>query len=62
VYSGRYGPYVKHGKVNASLPKGTSADEVTLEQAVALIAEKQKKPATRKKKTTAKKTTQKKSE
>ena len=22
VYEGRYGPYVKHGSVNASLPKG----------------------------------------
>jgi DNA topoisomerase-1 len=38
LYKGRYGPYVKHGKVNASLPKGMGEDEVTLEQAVELLA------------------------
>jgi len=35
--SGRFGPYVKHGTVYASLPKGTEPDQVTLEQAVALV-------------------------
>ncbi|HEX2209552.1 MAG TPA: type I DNA topoisomerase [Longimicrobium sp.] len=39
LFEGRYGPYVKHGGVNASLPKGMGADEVTLEQAVTLLAE-----------------------
>jgi DNA topoisomerase-1 len=34
VKSGRFGPYVSHGKVNATLPKGTNPDEVTLEQAI----------------------------
>lgn len=38
VYDGRYGPYVKHGKVNASLPKDAGVDEVTVEQAVELLA------------------------
>ena len=39
VLSGRYGPYIKHGKVNATLPKGIEPKDVTVEQAVQLIAE-----------------------
>lgn len=39
MFDGRYGPYVKHGKVNASIPKGTKPEDVTLEQAVELLAE-----------------------
>ena len=38
LLDGRYGPYVKHGKLNASLPKGMSPDEITLEQAIDLLA------------------------
>ena len=73
VKSGRYGPYVNHGKINATLPKDLKPEEVTLEKALELIAEKAgksgtkkaaaKKPTTKKtaaKKTTAKKTTTKK--
>ena len=37
--SGRYGPYVKHGKVNATLPKDRNPEEVTMDEAVELIAE-----------------------
>ncbi len=37
---GKYGPYVNHGKVNATLPKGMAPDTVTLDVAVALLAEK----------------------
>ncbi len=36
--SGRFGPYVSHGGINANLPKGK--DQVTLEEAVALLAAK----------------------
>ena len=50
VFEGRYGPYVKHGKTNATLPKDTTPDTVTLEQAIELIdAKAKKKPAARKK-------------
>jgi DNA topoisomerase I len=43
VYSGRYGPYVKHGKVNATLPDKEAIDTITLEEAVQLLAAKSKK-------------------
>jgi DNA topoisomerase-1 len=38
VLTGRYGPYVKHGKVNATIPKDREPEQVTMEEAVALIA------------------------
>jgi DNA topoisomerase-1 len=37
---GRFGPYVRHGSVMASLSKKQSPDELTLEEAVALLAAK----------------------
>jgi DNA topoisomerase-1 len=40
LHSGRYGPYVSHHGVRASLPKDKSADDLTLEEAVALVAAK----------------------
>jgi DNA topoisomerase I len=40
VMDGRYGPYVKWEKVNATLPKGTEPADVTMDVAVQLIAEK----------------------
>jgi len=40
VMDGRYGPYVKWGKINATLPKGTDPSEVTMDMAVQLVAEK----------------------
>ena len=40
VMPGRYGPYVKWEKVNATLPKDVAPEAVTLEEALVLIAEK----------------------
>ncbi len=58
VMKGRYGPYVKWEKINATLPKGTEPEDVTMEIAVSLIAEKQAKggKGTGKRRTTKKKT------
>src|SRR5216684_2040052 len=38
LYRGRYGPYVSHDGIIASLPKGADPDAFTLEVAVALLA------------------------
>ena len=61
VMSGRYGPYVKWGKINATIPPDNTPEAITLEQALELIAAKTgktaKKPA--KKKTPAAKKTKK---
>jgi len=35
---GRYGPYVKHGKINASLPRDMEPEALSLELAIELIA------------------------
>ena len=40
VKEGRFGPYVNHGKINATLPKGVDAAALTLEEAVAALAAK----------------------
>jgi DNA topoisomerase-1 len=42
VRKGRFGPYVMHGKMIANLPRGVEMEEATLDQAVALLAEKGK--------------------
>jgi DNA topoisomerase-1 len=66
VLKGRYGPYVSHKKVNATIGKDRDPEEVTLEEALTLLAEAatKKKPARKKKavkkKTAKKKTTKKK--
>ncbi|MFY0692308.1 MAG: type I DNA topoisomerase [Paracoccaceae bacterium] len=57
VMDGRYGPYVKWEKVNATLPKGTEPADVTMDMAVELIAAKAAKKGTRRKTTAKKKTT-----
>lgn len=76
VMTGRYGPYVKHGKINATIPKEIEPDQVTMEQALEWLAAKAAAGSRRKstrsksssngagkttKKSTAKKTTAKKS-
>ena len=38
--AGRFGPYVSHGKINATIPRDRDPDTITLEEAVALIAAK----------------------
>jgi len=40
VRSGRFGPYVNHGKINATLKKGMSEETITLEEAIRLIEDK----------------------
>ena len=63
VMSGKYGPYVKWGKINATIPKEVEPEKVTMDLAVALITEKapSKKKSTTKKKAAAKKPATKKS-
>jgi DNA topoisomerase-1 len=38
VMAGRFGPYVKSGKINATLPKGTAPEDLTLDEALPLLA------------------------
>ncbi|MFC5068239.1 type I DNA topoisomerase [Flaviflagellibacter deserti] len=38
--AGKYGPYVSHGKINATIPKSRDPDSFTLEEAISLIAAK----------------------
>ena len=39
LFRGRYGPYVTDGATNASLPRGTTPEELTFERALDLLAE-----------------------
>jgi DNA topoisomerase-1 len=62
IFSGRYGPYIKHNRVFATIPNGSDPESVTLEEALPMLAEKAakkgpKKPAKKpaKRKTAAKK-------
>jgi DNA topoisomerase I len=52
---GRYGPYVKHGKINASLPSDMEPESLSLELAVELIAARAEKVGSKPKKAKAKK-------
>ena len=40
IYDGPYGPYIKHGKTNASLPEGESVENITLSTAIELLSTK----------------------
>ena len=44
VMAGRFGPYVKWGKVNATLPKGMAPEDLSMEAALPLLAAKAGKP------------------
>lgn len=56
LLEGRYGPYVADGVTNASLPRGVAPDQVTFEQAVALLAERAAKAPAKKRAAPRKKT------
>ena len=51
ILTGRYGPYVKHGKVNATIPRDREPEQVTMEEAVELIAARAAKGPVKKKPT-----------
>jgi DNA topoisomerase-1 len=60
IYTGRWGPYVKHKRTNATIPKEMDYEELTLEEAVEIVkakeaGKKKKKKAPAKKKPAAKK-------
>ncbi len=55
LLEGKYGPYVKWEKINATIPKETAPEAVTMEQAVELLAERVAKKGVRKKKAAPKK-------
>ncbi|HOY69696.1 MAG TPA: type I DNA topoisomerase [Methylotenera sp.] len=59
VFAGRYGPYVQHAKIRATLPKSVAPEALTLEEALTLLAEKAAKDVPSKK-TPAKKASAKK--
>jgi len=51
LYDGRYGPYVKHGGVNATVPRDVKPEELTLDRAISLLAERAAKGGGKKPKT-----------
>ena len=54
ILSGRFGPYIKHEATNANVPKGMEPTDLTLEEAVRLIAEREAKGGGKKKPVKAK--------
>ncbi len=50
IKEGRWGPYITNGKINVSVPKGMKPENLTEEECVALLAEKQKKKKGKKRK------------
>lgn len=59
VKSGRFGPYVTDGEYNATLRTGDTVEDITLERAAELLAEKRAKGPAKPKRTTTKATTKK---
>ena len=60
IIKGRYGPYVSDVKLNANIGRDADPEEVTIEEAVSLLAVAATKKKTTKKKVTKKKTVKKK--
>jgi DNA topoisomerase-1 len=56
IMEGKYGPYVKWEKVNATLPKESDPEKLTMAEALVLIDEKAAKKGTRRKASSKKKT------
>jgi DNA topoisomerase-1 len=54
VFAGRYGPYVQHGKVRATLPKSIEPESLTLDEALELLTAKSAKGEPSKKATSTK--------
>jgi DNA topoisomerase-1 len=54
IYNGPYGPYIKHVKTNVSIPEGESVENVTLSQALELLATKTQNSKTTRKTTKSK--------
>ncbi|GAA3643998.1 type I DNA topoisomerase [Microbacterium awajiense] len=57
VRDGRFGPYVTDGEINATIPRGETADEMTFERAVQLLADKRAKGPAPKRSTRSRSTT-----
>ena len=55
IKSGRYGPYITDGKINASLPSEYDYEKITLEEAVVLVDKKRAAPPRKKKRKARKK-------
>lgn len=66
IHSGRYGPYLKYGSTNVTIPEAIDPEKITLEEALGLIAAKtgakSKKTTSKSKGTKARKTPAKKPE
>ncbi len=57
LFNGPYGLYVKQGKINASLPEGKTVEDISIDEAIQLLAaKKSSKKTTSKKKSSTKKT------
>ncbi|CDN16806.1 DNA topoisomerase I [Richelia intracellularis] len=51
IYDGPYGPYIKHGKTNVSIPEGESVEKISVTTALELLASKASTKKTTRKKT-----------
>ncbi|MBW4512002.1 MAG: type I DNA topoisomerase [Scytonematopsis contorta HA4267-MV1] len=52
IYDGPYGPYIKYGKTNVGIPEGKTVEDVTLDMALELLADKTKESKSSGRKTT----------